>query len=221
MSSKATIEALLGSAPPDLVAYFYAGHFRVRSESRINCLGLEAAATYTTALVGVGLGSRLGLFALDDAEDSNPYCYISRGPCAGAVFHLCHDGACAIQFSSLSSFLTALDALPKDQDIHFDLRPEADIVFDVVPAIEQLISAEDADMDMMIPVYLPVARGLSSDLRSRLATCSDFFVREAFAIWLRDFGTREDLPLAQNLASDSMSQVARPAQQAVARLRRP
>lgn len=219
MSSKATIEALLGVAPSELVAYFDAAQFRVRPDSRINCLRLDIAAKYTAALLRGGLGSQLGLFALDDAEDSNPFCYVSRGPCAGAVFHLCHDGDCAIRYSSLTSFLAALDELPVERDIS-DLRSEPDISFDVVPTIETLLQTDDADMDMIIPVYLPVARDLPHGLRAELASCSDFFVREAFAIWLRDFGSCEDLSLAKTLASDSMPQVARPARQAVARLRR-
>src|SRR5439155_24045058 len=47
---------------------------------------------------------RLGLVALDDAEDSNPYVLITRGICRGMVAHFFHDPEPQVEFATLQDF---------------------------------------------------------------------------------------------------------------------
>lgn len=217
MSASETITSVLGNAPSVLVEYFEAGRFRVRPASRIHCLPLSEAAKYTQSLIGLPLGEHFGLFALDDAEDSNPFCYVSRGPCAGAVLHLMHDSEAYISHRSLESFLWALDSLPQSDDID-NLPMEEGIEFNTEDTIGDLLSSHDADI--LLPVYLPVTAVLSIDTKAALSSSDDMYVREAFAEWMLHHGISADLPFAMQLAEDRMSQVVKLAKQALSRIRR-
>jgi hypothetical protein len=219
MSIAASIQETIGSAPVDLVSYFEQGDFPVRPSTNVNCLPFQQALEYTQAIHKASLyANPMGLFALDDAEDSNPYCYISRGPCAGAVMHLIHDDTSTIDFRSLDSFLTALRSLPLDTWID-ELKPERPLLFDTAAEIERLMVEAASDFDVFAPVFLPVTRDLSEPLKQRLATHDDFFVREAFAGWLLSFGLIADEELASRLAADKVDQVARPAKKALERIK--
>jgi hypothetical protein len=217
MTTQQQITAMLGNAPVDLVSYFDAGHFRQRPHSRVCCLPLTKALEYTSSVLSLTIGDHFGLFVLHDGNDSNPHCYVSSGPCSGSVFHLMHDGDCRISHQSLDSFLTALDALPEDESID-DLKEDRDILFDTIPTIEGLLSRDEA-IDILLPVYLPVTKSIPVDLKRQLAASPDFYVREAMATWLSLRGAREDLSLAETLASDSYGQVSRPAKVAISKLR--
>lgn len=219
MSVSAIIQDVIGSAPADLVAYFEKGDFPLRPDTNINCLPLQQALEYTQAIHKVSLYAEpMGLFALDDAEDSNPYCYMSRGPCAGAVMHLIHDDTSTIDFRTLESFVTAIRSLPPSAWID-ELKPERPLLFDTAAEIERLMVDFASDFDVFALVYLPVTRELSESLKERLASHDDFFVREAFAGWLLSFGTLADEELTSRLAADRVDQVARPAKKALQRIK--
>jgi len=216
MTTREQLNSKLGNAPENLVSHFETGHFLSRPESRIHCMPLPQALEYTSHVLALPVGDHFGLFALHDGQDSNPHCYVSKGPCSGSIFHLMHDGDCRITHRSLESFLTALNALSDHESID-DLKEDTDLFFDTIPTIQGLLS-RDEDIDILLPVYLPVTKSIPGDLKHQLATSRDFYVREAIASWLNLRGTREDLPLAELLAADNYGQVARPAKLAVSRL---
>lgn len=217
MTPQESLTSVLGIAPQELVSYFEAENFRYLPYSRIRCLPFLEAVNYTRDILSLSVGEHFGLFVLDDAQDSNPYCFVSRGPCAGSVLHLRHDGDVSISHRSLDSFFGAIDALSDEADIR-DLPSDPDLVFDTVSTLQSLLASQ-RDIDVLVPIYLPVTRDIPHETRQDLAMCDDFYVREAFAEWLHLYGTQEDLLLLERLAMDKVDQVARPAQRAEAKLR--
>src|SRR5687767_8343647 len=95
------VAAVIGSAPADLLAYYDNEVFPVYPDSRINCLPFDKAKDYSQKMRGISVVGILGLWVLDDANDSNPFAYISKGPCAGMIIHFSHDPEPRVAFSSL------------------------------------------------------------------------------------------------------------------------
>lgn len=221
MSVTASISNILGTAPAELVSYFELGQLITRPETNVNCLPFPKALEYTQAVHQMArVAGPMGLFVLDDAEDSNPYCYISRGPCAGAVMHLFHDDTPRIEFRSLHSFLTALRNLPEEEWLD-ELKPETPLDFDTAAEIGRIMVESPSELDAFASAYLAVTGSLPETLKEKLATHDDFFVREAFAEWLLRCGTSTDESLVSQLAADRVDQVARPATKALQRTMRP
>lgn len=216
MTTQEHLTSILGTAPRELVSYFEAENFRYLPYSRIRCLPFLEAVNATRSILRTSVGAHFGLFVLDDAQDSNPYCFVSRGPCAGSVLHLRHDGDVSISHHSLDSFCAAIDGLREDADIN-DLPSDPDLAFDTVSTLQSLLITQ-RDLDVLVPIYLAVTRYIPHETRHALAACDDIFVREAFADWLHRHGTREDLVLVERLAINKQDQVAKPAQQAAAKL---
>ncbi|MEZ5387136.1 MAG: hypothetical protein R3F13_16635 [Prosthecobacter sp.] len=219
MSIANSIHTLLGTSPSDLIAYFEKGVFHVNPETDIKCLSFEKALEYSQAIhKRTIIGKSLGLFALDDAGDSNPYCYVTHGPCAGAVLHLHHDDASTIDFASLDHFIAALTSLPDSAWID-ELKPEPSLVFATQSELDRLLTESDENKDVFSAIYLPVTRDISNSLKASLVTNDDFFVREAFANWLLQHGQSGDLQFAEQLSKDMFNQVASPASAALNRIK--
>src|SRR5215471_4511401 len=95
--------------PPDDLVALYSSPLPLNPQLGIKILPLTDAIKYTRAIhEGTLLGKPLGLSVLDDANDSNPFCYVTGGPAKGCILHLYHDGDTAIEYSSLAAFLTAV-----------------------------------------------------------------------------------------------------------------
>src|SRR5580765_2683973 len=153
------VAAIIGSAPADLLAYYQAGGFPNYPDSRINCLPFDKARDYSQKMRGISVVDRLGLWMLDDANDSNPFSYISKGPCAGMVIHFSHDPEPEIAFSSLKTFLTAMnDAGARGTDID-DIEKEK-ISLPLDQAINELAAEGTDEATFLLTVYLPVAAAL-------------------------------------------------------------
>lgn len=128
MSIKKGLEETIGVAPEDLLAYLEAGEFIKSYESRINCLSYTESKDYSDAMNSIPEYKSLGLWVLDDANDSNPYCYVAKGSCKGSVIHFCHDDDQNIKFSSLETFLLSLkDAVKSSLDID-DIEVESNFM---------------------------------------------------------------------------------------------
>jgi hypothetical protein len=98
--------------PPDDLVALYSSPLPANPELGIKILALGDAIKYSRAIhERTLLGKSMGLFVLDDANDSNPFCYVTRGPAKSCILHLYHDGDTAIEYSSLAAFLTALEPL--------------------------------------------------------------------------------------------------------------
>lgn len=211
--------AILGSAPADLLEYYQREQFPEYPQSSIHGLSFEKARDYSRALNRIPAMAPLGLWALDDANDSNPYTYISKGPCAGMILHLSHDDSSEIAFGSLAKFVEAMHRAGGNAlDIgEIEPQPEPRPLND---ELWSLATKDNEDATFLIAIYLPIAADLQPDTKTVLASHGDFFVREAFATFLADNGSSEDLSLAEDLLADAMPQVARAGEAAVRTIRR-
>lgn len=212
------IAAVIGSAPADLVAYYDAGVFPAYPASRINCLPFAKAREYSEALRGISVVDRLGLWVLDDANDSNPFGYISKGPCAGMIIHFSHDPEPEIAFANLGSFLAAVQSAGRC-GIDIDKIAAEPTRIPLDGDLRELTSENTDDATFLLCAYLPVADGVSVATKESLAAHEDFFVREAFATFLARFPSSEDLAIAERLAADGHPQVARPGKSALSAVR--
>lgn len=215
----ARIASIIGSAPADLVALYRDGSLPAYPDSRINCLPFDRAEEYTRDMSGISVVDRLGLWILDDANDSNPFAFISRGPCAGMVIHFSHDPEPEIAFPSLERFLSAMhDAGRRGIDID-EVEPES-ISIALDDELRALASEDSEDAIFFLTTYLRVSAALRNETMQTLVSHGDFFVREAFAAFLTRTPAPENLALAEQLASDEHPQVASQGKEAVAAVRR-
>lgn len=215
----AQIASVIRVAPSDLVSYYEQQEFPVYPGSRIRCLAFGDAKDYSRRMQAIPVASRLGLWVLDDASDSNPYAYISSGACAGMIIHFSHDPEPVIAFSSLFNFLSVMrDVGTRGLDI--DDAQRENISAPLESVIRELAEeGESTDRTFLLAIYLPLCAELKSDIKSLLASDADFFVREALAAYVTQRPRVEDLELVQSLSRDDHPQVAKQARAAVAVIR--
>jgi len=165
--------AVIGSAPADLLAYYHNAILPVYPDSRINCLPFDKAKDYSQKVRGISVVDRLGLWMLDDANDSNPFAYISSGPCAGMIIHFSHDPEPEIAFSSLKQFLSAMhDAGARGLDI--DEIGKESISFPLDQAIRELAAEGTQDATFLLTTYLAVSAALQKETMASLVSHDDF-----------------------------------------------
>ncbi len=188
-------------------------------------LDLADAIKYTLAIhEHTLLGKPMGLFALDDANDSNPFCYITRGPAKSCILHLNHDGDTLVEYSSLAALLSAVEvALSERLFIDYlpgkDPRPKIDQ--DVLcEHISHLIPAETDEAECELTVLTPLLDTARVDLVHQLSEHSSFFVREAAARLVAAHPNSQLVEVAESLANDRHPQVARPGKSALSAVNR-
>jgi hypothetical protein len=211
--------------PPDDLVALYASAFRGNSRLGIRILDLGDAIKYTRAIQEhTLLGIPMGLFVLVDANDSNPFCYVTRGPARGCILHLYHDGDTAVEFSSLSALLEALDTALENQ-LHIDDLPGKDFR----PRINQqrlcdhvarLIEADTDEAECELTVLARLLDTARADTVQSLAQHSSFFVREATAQLIASCPNAKLREIAVILADDRHPQVARPGKAALFAVKR-
>ena len=155
------------------------------SDLMINVLDLAASAKATSDMQSMSVGRHLGLVVLDDANDSNPYCYITGGVAAGMVVHFNHDPEPRIEFESLDayeSFLRGLHARNEALgEVEVAAPPHANQVALAAVLSELARTTGHEDAEFLLCLYLPLLRGEHLQLLERLRVHEDFFVREAVA----------------------------------------
>jgi hypothetical protein len=213
------LAVLIGTAPPDLVAFYEKGELPSYPDSRIHLLPFGEARAYTLDMQGVPVFDRLGLWVLDDANDSSPYAFVSKGPCAGMVMHVSHDDDTRLAFASLPAFLDALRALGEgggdiDDLAHDPLRLALDA------ELEALAREGSEDAVFLICAYLPASAPLGEAAQAALLAHGDFFVREALAEHIARHPRAQDAQAARQLAADAHPQVANAGKKATGALRR-
>jgi hypothetical protein len=220
--SQVVIEALkpfCESPPVDLVSHFTGDHFPLDPELAINILRIRSAVEYTGGIHRFAiLGPRLGLVALDDGNNSNPFCYITKGPVRGCVMQLRHDDDAVIAFSSLRGFMAVVDAAIVNRvhidDITFD---EAHSGLDRAGVVDHLMGLGDDDEAVVeICALMPLISTNELELIEKLSYHVDFFVREAIANAIIARPNPALSRVAERLASDPHPQVSRPGQLAMA-----
>jgi hypothetical protein len=222
--TRTTLAASVADPPDDLVA-LYSSPLLVNPALGIQILPLHEAIKYTRAIhEGTLLGKPMGLFVLDDANDSNPFCYVTRGPAKGCILHLDHDGDTAVEYPSLAAFLTALKAALEEGVFIDDLagkdrRPKIDQNM-LCDHISLLMSSETDEAECELTVLAPLLDTARLDTMRSLSAHSSFFVREAAARLLAEHPHAELVGVAESLAYDRHPQVARPGKMALSAAKR-
>jgi hypothetical protein len=212
---------------PEVVGAFLREVESLRTpELSINPLSPEQAAQRSAQLATTSLfGELLGLIVLDDAGDSNPYCYISRGLGVGMVLHHEHDGTVAIRFPDLASFGESLrNAVVLGHDIG-ELRgpplpPHPDQVA-LRAELRARLTGDDPDAELFARVFLPLLDPADLETLELAAAAHDFLIRESAAEAMARHPLPVHLPLATRLAADSYPQVQTPARRVLVELKAP
>ena len=214
------IQAVVGSAPDDLVAMYESGGTPSFPDSRINVLSFEAALSTTQQMCGIPAVDSLGLWVLDDANDSNPYGLITKGPYRGFVVHFSHDPEPEIKFDSLGGFLAEVQRVGQSGGDIDDFAPTIDQRLDCSDDIIRLVQEDTEDSIWMLCLYLTGSPNLSSSAQEAVAAWDDFYAGEALALWLKKHGSAADLAIAEKLAAADHPQVSNPGKAAVSAIRR-
>lgn len=202
------IVSVIGNAPKDLVDFYQSCELPRYDNPDVNFLQFEEAKAFSQQIQSYSLIGKLGLWALDDANDSNPFCYISGGPCAGAILHVFHDDKSVIAYSSMASYLKAMQEVGESDMFLYEVEPEPNLSFNCDSEIADLCNEGSDDATFLISIYLPVCADLSLETKNILVAHDDFFVREEIAQYLCLHPQAADLQFAQRLAADRLSQVA-------------
>ncbi|QNN22939.1 hypothetical protein HED60_11900 [Planctomycetales bacterium ZRK34] len=218
-SIQSALKACINTPPDDLVA-LYTSPLPIYPDLRIAFLILPDAINYTHAIhERTLLGTSMGLFALNDANDSNPYCYITRGPAKGCILHLHHDGDVVIEYTSLAAFLDAVctamkQGLPIEDLPGKDFRPKIDQDY-LCDHISHLIAIDSDEAECELTVLTPLLDTARVDSVRALSEHSSFFVREAVARLITSQPNAHLIKVAELLANDRHSQVAQPGKRAL------
>lgn len=210
-------------APPDVLALLRDSPAPADPDLLINPLSLDESRRISTMLQQMDVGRELGLIALDDANDSNPYCYISRGVARGMVVHFSHDPEPEIQFVDLAGFRRSLvAAIQERRDIH-ELRheplpPHKDQA-QLADALRDLLSRDDDNAEFLLCLLVPLLAPQELPIIESLAAHSNFFVRQSMADFIERHPLTAHLAVAERLSQDRHPQVARPGKRALGRVR--
>jgi hypothetical protein len=152
-------------------------------EHRVQVYSTAESQSYTRALRTFDDGRLFGLVALGNANDSNPYCLITRGVAAGMVMHFFHDDQPMIEFDGLPAFERFLRDLRSgvSQGGTADERqiPVHPRQAELAAAIEDLRGYEDDGAASIMLVYLPMLAGDHWRLLHALCEHESVFVRQA------------------------------------------
>ncbi|QDU40320.1 hypothetical protein Mal4_46760 [Maioricimonas rarisocia] len=211
--------------PPDLLAFYSrveSGDYSGRNDVEVNFLTPATAATLTLEFRDFHpLVDLSRCILLDDADTSDHLCYLPGPPQAGAVFHLTHDGRPAkIVFRDLQSLIEAAERAIESGvslDTFFDRQSFiADAQDELLPLIREAASL--ADEYDTAPLLDLLVRYADYDLDSELFFGACEYVPEAIAQTIHERPHLSYLPLAQKLAASNLRQIARTAEEAVAKI---
>jgi hypothetical protein len=212
------------NAPAEVIAFLRDVKSPRSLEPRIGLLTLDQSRRYSGALQEFPVGQSLGLIALNDANHSNPFCYISRGIARGMVVHFSHDPEPELRFPDLESFRHSLATVVQDgRDIDElpgePLRPHKDQQ-ELARTLAEFTGRNDGDTEFLICLLVPLLAPDQAEVIDRLANHESFFVRERTAKFIASHPHPGLRPVAERLALDSHPQVARPGKEALSRVNR-
>ena len=205
--------------PDEVLAFLRdAGPLRDR-RLRINPLTAEQCAVRTEALREIPVVAALGLIALDDADDSNPFCLITSGPASGMVVHFFHDPEPELCYSSLRQFLDALRVAHRDRLTIDDLpRPVLDPHPDqalLTTFLQAWLHGDHDDAVIALQIHYPLLERANLDVLRDTASHVDPLIREIAARFIERHADPAHRAIATRLASDPYPQVAVPARRAL------
>lgn len=209
--------------PKDLEFYFNNRSLQEYPESRICPLNKEKSLELHQELIKYDpIFEELGLVPLDEANDSNPYCYVLKTPMSGCVFHYSHDGDRIFKFTSIENWVRSLSKAGEESKSIDDIEYEKRVDSKDVPALCRYIeSTYDNETGYFSEGTVYLIQGLNEDCLSiieKLAINSDFFIREAVAQLISDKPCLQYMNVAQLLSNDKYGQVSGPAKIALKRI---
>lgn len=180
----------------------------------------DAAVKATEALrAGTPLAEAMGLVVLNDTDDSNHYCLITRGPGAGAVVFLPHDDGPGFAFPDLATLRDVMTKAAADGAEIWDVasappapHPDQQPLRDHLRAV---LAGDRSDAAAVVGMLLPLLEPDDIDTLRLTATDSDFLIRESAARFMAAVPRAAQIPLLQTLAGDKYAQVKRPAREAL------
>jgi hypothetical protein len=212
------------SLPEEVSRFLRLRHELNTADLMINVLDEEASARFSSSMQSMSIGKRLGLYVLDDANDSNPYCFITGGIAAGMVVHFNHDPEPRIEFGTLDAFekfLRALRMENKELGEYPVPSPEHPNQMALAAVLAELSRAEDEDSEFLLCLYLPLLRGEHKGLLQQLGKHGSFFVREAVADAVGAARLPSTQDIIRSLAADPHPQVRAAAIRASKKLENP
>lgn len=211
--------------PDEIAAYFLEMPVIPRPAQRINPLSKSDSVEMHRMYADFDPIVRdLGLFPLDDANDSNPYCYVSKTPMAGAIFHYCHDGDRRFTHQSINSWVAAMNGINDNQGIDdLVLEPEAVKARSTAELSYFVMSTFDEVSGLCDEITVHLVQGLDASCRNNLekmANAKDFFLREAVAECISSKPDPSLKEIAEKLSRDDYPQVVTPARSGLAAINR-
>lgn len=214
----------LSGAPLELLEYFDGGVALKADDLSINPLTRKAAATYAASIRQIPVGEQLGLVPLEDANNSKPFCYITKGLATGMIFQFNRGDGQGLRYPSLASFVNTLRLAKENGTDIEDLVPvpipaiakQADISTRLIEAL----SMDPAEAEFAVENLLPLLNPQNLDVLEALSQTDNFLIRESVAIFLARNPRTQHEHMAQRLAADRYGQVARPAAAAAKIIRR-
>jgi hypothetical protein len=173
---------MLHTLPDEVIEFLKIRNEVNSADLGINILSEKDCLLASSHLRSIRLARHLGLYVLDDANDSNPFCYITQGIAAGMVIHFNHDPEPEIAFLSLDDFAVFL------RDCHQQKRflwgsettppshPDQKLLAAV---ISELARFDDDHSESLLCLYIPLLRGAHHELVAELAMNPGMYVREA------------------------------------------
>jgi hypothetical protein len=212
---------------PEVVATFLRELDALRiPQLGINPLSPEESARQSAQLAKMSLFAKhMGLIVLDDANDSNPFCYVSRGLATGMVLHHDHEGDVLVRFPDLASFGDELRKLAVRGDHIDELRfaPRLRLTDQAALRAElrERLAANDKWTEPFARVFLPLLDPADVETLELAVSADDFYIREAAGHAMARAPLPAHLPLAQRLMADPQAQVRTPARRVLVALKVP
>jgi hypothetical protein len=205
--------------PKDVIEFLSAAASVRTPALRINPLSLEQCIAHSTRFREMPIAAALGLVVLDDANDSNPHCLITRGPASGMVVHFSHDSEPTLAFPDLATFLHSLRAAVRH---HRDIDHLERHRFSPLPnqralrsTLQALLESDDDDAPRVVAILFPLLDPDERDTVLLAGSNVDFLIREVAALFVEAHPAVHFRQLAQALSEDSYPQVAGPARRAL------
>ena len=223
------LRPLCEDPPVDLVGYFDTFPIADYSEPVVGLLPLPDSLAWSSDFRTFHpLAEALGLVVLDDANTSNHHCYITRGPLAGSILYLVHDGDSAVAFERLGDYLRAVTSaresgVPLDDRFH-EQEPMAGVAAPdqvaLATAVRGLLPAADnATAVALLLVYIRAADLSDAGLLESLARHPDLYVVEAVGNAIARRPRPGLMSVAAMVAEHEYFQVANAGKRAMAAIR--
>ena len=184
----------------------------------------EAAVQATRELwARATVAETMGLVVLNDTDDSDHYCVITRGPGVGTVVLWAHDDGPSFAYPSLEILRDVMERAASEGTEIWDIEPGAPAPHPDQAALRERLRAvltnDDDDSAAVHGMLLPLVEPDDVETLRVAATESDFLIREIAARFMASAPRPSQLALLEVLATDNYPQVANPALEALRALK--